>query len=123
METAILRQRDILIVTLEPSPTDSALANMRDALLEKARELRSRGVVLDLCALDILDSFACRSVRLTVEALRLQGTEAVVVGIRPELAIAMVQMGLSFRNVQVALDLDEGLDCLERRAARKPHGK
>lgn len=123
MEPTILKQHDILIVTVHPGISDSQLTRMRDSLLRQARELRSRSAVLDLSALDLLDSFACRSLQRTAQALRLEGTQAVVVGIRPELALTMVRMGLSLEGIGVALDLDEGLDLLERQARRATRAK
>jgi len=78
--------------------------------------LRSRGVVIDLTALDVLDSFATRTIRGIVYTTRLRGADAVVVGIQPEVALAMVQLGLSLDDVETTLDLEEGLSLLQERS-------
>jgi rsbT antagonist protein RsbS len=74
---------------------------------------RSRGVVIDVTALDVLDSFATRTLRDIAYTARLRGATAVVVGIQPEVAFAMVQLGLSLDGVLTALDLEEGLERLK----------
>ena len=74
--------------------------------------LRSRGVVIDVTALDVLDSFATRTLRGIAYAARLRGATTVVVGIQPEVALAMVQLGLSLDGVLTGLDLEEGLELI-----------
>ena len=68
---------------------------------------RARGIVIDVAALDVIDSFVARSLRSIVLTARLRGAETVIVGIRPDVAIAMVQFRLNLEPLRVALDLDE----------------
>jgi len=68
--------------------------------------------------LDIMDSFACRTLRSIAHILRLRGAETAIVGIQPEVAFAMVQLGLALGEVQTALDLEEGLSLLNQRTQR-----
>ena len=74
---------------------------------------RSRGIIVDVTSLDVMDSFVSRSLRGIAMMTRLRGAETVIVGIQPEVAFAMVQLGMSFEDVQTALDLEEGLALLE----------
>ena len=74
----------------------------------------SRGVIVDVTALDVMDSFAVRTLRDISHMARLRGAETVIVGIQPEVAFAMVQLGLTLKGVATALDLEEGLAFLDR---------
>ena len=88
---------------------------LRDDLAEQAGRFRSRGIIIDVTVLDIMDSFACRTLRSIAHILRLRGAETAIVGIQPEVAFAMVQLGLALGEVQTALDLEEGLALLNQR--------
>jgi rsbT antagonist protein RsbS len=74
-------------------------------------------VVIDVAALDVLDSFGTRTLRNLAEMARLRGAVTVVVGIQPDVAFAMVRLGMSTGNVHAALDLEEGLEYLRQYAA------
>ena len=76
---------------------------------------RSRGVIVDVTALDVMDSFAARTLRDLAHMIRLRGAETVIVGIQPEVSFAMVQLGLTLEGVATALDLEEGLAFLDKR--------
>jgi rsbT antagonist protein RsbS len=122
MEVPILKQGDVLIASIQASLSDQDLVALRDALASRIGSFRSRGVIIDLTALDVLDSFATRMIRDIAYTARLRGAIAVVVGIQPEVAFAMVQLGLSLDGITTALDLEEGLASLgaheRKRAAR-----
>jgi len=112
----ILKQGDLLIATLPAALTDAELVSFRDELADKVGKLRSRGVVVDVTALDIIDSFAARTLRGIAHTVKLRGAQTVVVGIQPDVAFAMVQLGLSLEGVEAALDLEEGLELLRKPA-------
>jgi len=95
--------------------SDQDLLQLRDDLAERAGRFRSRGIIIDVTVLDIMDSFACRTLRSIAHILRLRGAETAIVGIQPEVAFAMVQLGLALGEVQTALDLEEGLALLNQR--------
>ena len=82
--------------------------------MQRIGKVRARNVVIDVTALDVLDSFATRTLRGIAYTARLRGAETVIVGIQPEVAFAMVQLGMSFEDVLTALDLEEGLALLLR---------
>lgn len=112
MSVPILKQGDVLIATIQTALSDQDLIQLREDFADKIGRLRVRGVVIDVTALDVLDSFATRTVRGIAYVARLRGATTVVVGIQPEVAFAMVQLGLSLEGVATALDLEEGLACL-----------
>jgi rsbT antagonist protein RsbS len=70
-------------------------------------------VIIDVAALDVIDSFACHTLRTITEVARLRGAETVVVGIKPDVALAMVRLGVSAESLTTALDLEEGMARLE----------
>ena len=113
MAVPILRQSHYLIATIQSALTDADLVELRDALVAQVGKYRSRGVIVDVTALDVLDSFASRTMRDLAHMIRLRGAETVIVGIQPEVAFTMVQLGITLKNVTTALDLEEGLTYLE----------
>lgn len=112
MQVPILKQGNYLIASIQATLTDADLLQLRDDLAERVGRFRSRGVVVDVTVLDVMDSFAVRTVRAIAHMVKLRGAETVIVGIQPEVAFAMVQLGLTLEGVQTALDLDEGLALL-----------
>jgi len=105
----ILKQGDVLIASIQAALSDRELAQLHDAFADQVGRFRSRGVIIDVTALDVLDSFATRTLRSIAYTAKLRGANAVVVGIQPDVAFAMVQLGLSLEGVATALDLEEGL--------------
>jgi rsbT antagonist protein RsbS len=118
MEVPILKQGRFLIATIQDALSDADLVQLRRALIDKVVRFRSHGVIVDVTALDVMDSFATRTLRDITNVIRLRGADTVIVGIQPEVAFAMVQLGLTMEGVATALDLEEGLAHLQRRAAR-----
>jgi rsbT antagonist protein RsbS len=110
----ILKQGDYLIASIQAALTDTDVLKLRDDLLERAGALRSKGIIVDVTALDVMDSFASRSLRAIAHMANLRGAQTVMVGIQPEVAFAMVQLGLNLEGVHTALDLEEGLAFLDR---------
>jgi rsbT antagonist protein RsbS len=119
--TPILKQRDVLIASLQPGLTDSDLAELRDDLVERVGSLRARGVVLDVSALDVVDSYSARTLRTIAHTARLRGANTVIVGIQPEVAFAMVQLGITFEDIGTALDLEEGFERLGVSVGPRPY--
>ncbi|MGH9467278.1 MAG: STAS domain-containing protein [Terriglobales bacterium] len=122
MDVPVLKQGHYLIATVQSALTDADLAQMRRSLVEQVGKFRSRGVIVDVTAVDVLDSFACRTLRDIAHTAAFRGAKTVIVGIHPDLAITMVQLGLSLEGVDTALDLEEGLAYLNAQARRvRPH--
>ncbi|MGH9488625.1 MAG: STAS domain-containing protein [Terriglobales bacterium] len=118
MDVPVLKQGQYLIATVQSALTDADLAQMRRTLIGQVGKFRSRGVIVDVTAVDVLDSFACRTLRDIAHMAGFRGAETVIVGIHPELAFTMVQLGLSLEGVETALDLEEGLAFLDRQKRR-----
>jgi rsbT antagonist protein RsbS len=115
VQVPILKQGNVLIASVQAALTDADLLDLRAALVQQVVRSRSRGVIVDVTALDVMDSFASRTLRELAHTIRLLGARTVIVGIPPEIAFAMVQLGLRLEDVHTALDLDEGLSYLNRR--------
>ncbi|HVZ72070.1 MAG TPA: STAS domain-containing protein [Polyangia bacterium] len=109
MAIPVLKNGDVLIASIQAALTDRDLVELRDEIAEQVGRHRSRAVVVDVTALDVLDSFATRTLRSIAYTAKLRGAEAVVVGIQPDVAFAMVELGLHLESVATALDLEEGL--------------
>jgi rsbT antagonist protein RsbS len=114
MSFAILRQGDYLIASIQSDLTDSQVLALRDDLSERVGIHRARGIVVDVTALDVIDSFVARSLRSLAVTARLRGASTVIVGIRPDVAIAMVQFDLNLEPLRATLNLDEALSLLDR---------
>lgn len=114
MSVAILQQGDYLIASIQSDLTDSEVIGLRRELTELVGRRRSRGIVIDVAALDVIDSFVIRALRSIVLTARLRGAETVIVGIHPDVAIAMVQFRLNLEPLRVALDLDAATALLDR---------
>ena len=118
MAVPILKQGNYLIASIQSALTDSEVLELRDDLADRIGRYRSRGIIIDVAALDVIDSFACHTLRTITEVARLRGAETVVVGIQPDVALAMVRLGVSVEALTTALDLEEALALLERRTVR-----
>ena len=120
MEVPILKQGPFLIASVQAALSDADLWQMRKAIVEQVVKRRSRGVIVDITSVDVVDSFATRMLRDTAQMIRLRGAQTVIVGIQPEVAFAMVQLGLNLEGVATALDLEEGLAYLGEVGKDKP---
>ncbi|HZC09505.1 MAG TPA: STAS domain-containing protein [Mycobacterium sp.] len=114
MPVPILKQGPILIASVQAALTDSDTERLRYDLMERVSRYRAQGIIVDVTAIDVMDSFAARSLRTIAHMTRLRGADTVIVGLQPEVAFAMVQLGLMFDDMYTALDLEEGLALLNR---------
>jgi len=116
MDIPILKQGEILIVSIQGAPTDTDLQTLAHQLSKRVGDHRSKGAIIDVTALDVMDSFAARMLRDTAHTLRLRGAETVICGIQPDAAFAMVRLGMTLEGVETLLDLEEGVEYLQARA-------
>ena len=114
MDVPILKQGPYLIATVQSALSDADLLGLREAIMASIGRHRSRGVIIDVTALDVMDSFATDLLCEIAQMTRLRGAKTVIVGIQPDVAFAMVHMGLTLEGVTTTLDLEEGLDHLNR---------
>ena len=109
---SILRQGPTLIASIHTALDDSQLERFREDLIDRIGRDRARGVIIDVAALDVMDSFATRMLRDIAEMARLRGARTVVVGIQPDVAFVFVRLGMDTGSLVTALDLEEGLEHL-----------
>ena len=113
MSVPILKQGEYLIASIQDALSDREVLALRDDLSERIGRHRSRGIVIDVGALDVIDSFVARSLRAIALMARLRGAETVIVGIQPDVAMTMVRFRLNLEPIRSALDLEEGLELLD----------
>lgn len=113
MEVPILKQGEYLIASIQGALTDTDLIALQGNLVRAVRRYRSKGVVIDVTVLDVMDSFAARTLRSITLMTRLLGAKVAVVGIQPEIAFSMVQLGLSLEGTITSLDLEDGIAMLK----------
>jgi rsbT antagonist protein RsbS len=123
MSVAILRNGEYIIASIQSDLSDPEVLALRDDLIERVGQFRAQGIVVDVSALDVIDSFVARALRTIALTAKLRGAHTVIVGIRPDVAVAMVQFQLNLDPLRTALDLDEALALLALRAEReRPNG-
>jgi rsbT antagonist protein RsbS len=115
MTIPILKQGTVLIVSIQAALSDNLLVQLRDDLANQIGRFRATGVVIDVSSLDVMDSFATRTLHSIADTTKLRGAETVIVGIQPDVAFAMIQLGLTLDGVITGLDLEEGLAVVQRR--------
>jgi len=118
----ILKQGHYLVASIQDALTDEDLAQLRQELVERVGQHRTRGVIIDVAALDVMDSFVSRTLRDLAQTIKLRGAATVVVGLQPDVAFAMVRLGLSLAGAETALDLEDGLALLDRRTQQGNRG-
>lgn len=110
----ILRIRDTLLAAVQGEMSDQVADRFQQDVLERIERSGCSGLVLDISALEVVDSYVARLLADTGRMARLMGTRTVLVGMRPEVAATLVEMGHPMDGVEAALDLDDGLERLER---------
>ncbi|MDG3013757.1 STAS domain-containing protein [Speluncibacter jeojiensis] len=122
MPVPILKQGPYLIATVQDAFTDRDARRLQTDLMAQVGRYRSHGIVLDVTALDVMDSFAARTIQTIARSTRLLGADTVVVGLQPVVALAMVQLGLTLANLRTSLDLEQGLALLDGLRTRRSGG-
>ncbi len=111
----ILRQGPFLLVPIQVDMHDRLALQLRDDLCAHIVDTGARGVLIDISALEVVDSFIGRTIANIASTARMLGAETVVAGMRPAVAITLVELGLSLDGVRTALDVDRGLALLHAR--------
>lgn len=105
----IIRLEDILLVSIQVALHDKLVIQLQDDIANTIRKDTAKGVVIDVSGVEIMDSFIARSINDIAKQAKLMGTETVIVGIRPEIAITLVEMGLEMDAANTALNLDSAM--------------
>ena len=113
IKVPILKIKDTLIVPLQDGLTDRDSLQFQNNLLQKIYSTRIKGVLIDISELDIADSLLGKALSDTAKMIRLLGAEVVIVGMRPSVAITLVELDLQIINVATALDIHQGLEKLD----------
>ena len=117
MTVPILKQGNYLIASIQSALSDVEVVQLRDDITERVGATRARGVIVDVAGMDVIDSFVARSLQTIALSTKLRGAETVIVGIRPDVAVAMVQFDMNLEPLRTALDLEEGLAVLDHSKA------
>ncbi len=115
----VLKIGDVLLVSIQIDLEDQVVLDLQDDLAARIVATGARGVVIDITAVEIVDSFVGRMLATTAAISRMLDAETVVVGMRPAVAITLVELGLSLGGVRTALSLEKGLEILSRPAGRR----
>jgi rsbT antagonist protein RsbS len=108
----ILRMGEFLIVTIQVDMHDRLAMALQDDLTARIAQTGARGVLIDISSLDMVDSFIGRMIGNIAAMSRVLDAATVVVGMRPAVAITLVELGLSLPGVRTALDVEKGMDLL-----------
>ena len=110
----ILKIGEVLIASIQTTLHDSSAVQFKDDLLQRIFETRARGLIVDLTAVEVVDSFIARLISDIASMAGLMGTRVVITGLQPAVAITLVELGLELPQVLTALNLEKGLAALQR---------
>jgi rsbT antagonist protein RsbS len=115
----ILKLGPYLLVTIQVDMHDRLAMTLQDDLMEAIRAREARGVLIDISALEIVDSFIGRMLGNIAAMSRVLDAETVVVGMQPAVAITLVELGLSLPGVRTALDVEKGMELIQSSLERR----
>jgi len=108
----ILKLQDYLLVTIQVELHDQLAITLQDDLTRQLSVSHARGVLIDISALEIVDSFIGRTLAHIAAMARIMDAHTVIVGMRPAVAITLVELGMSLTGIKTALNVDKGMDLL-----------
>jgi len=112
MHIPILKLKDTLLVSIQMDLSDDDALQFQEDLIEQTRSSEAAGVVIDITALEVVDSFMARVLNDTANMVRLVGAETVICGMQPAVALTLTEMGRELVGVETALNLDQAVDRL-----------
>ena len=110
---SVIKVRNVMMVTMPADPDDSTISDLQEKVLDSMERYGARGLVLDISAVDTVDSFFARTMAETAQMVALLGGRTVIAGMRPSVAITTTQLGLSLGRAVTALDVDRALDLMD----------
>lgn len=111
---SIVRVRDVLLVSMPSEPSDSTVAKLQEQLLGVIERAPARAVIIDAQHVDVLDSYFARALTETAQMVKLMGTDTVVAGIQPAVAMTAIELGLNLSALRAALDVDRAFDMIDQ---------
>jgi len=111
---SIIKVEDVLLVTIPSDPDDETIAKLQSGILESMKKYKVKGVVMDISAVDTMDSYFARVIIETAQMVSLMGGETVIAGMKPSVAITTAQLGLSLKGVHTAIDVESAMDILRK---------
>ena len=123
MKIPILRLRDILLTSIQVDLTDHDALDFQSDVLQRVTYTEAKGIVIDITALDVVDSFLARVLNDTATMVQLLGASAVVCGMQPPVALTLVEMGRELIGVETALNLDQAMVKLQRLIQERESGR
>ncbi|MDB5881759.1 MAG: anti-anti-sigma factor [Ramlibacter sp.] len=114
----ILSLGEFLLVTIQVELHDQLAMRLQEDLTEKLAHTHAKGVLIDISALEIVDSFIGRSLAHIASIARIMDAATVLVGMRPAVAITLVELGMSLRGIRTALNMDKGMQLLREATGR-----
>lgn len=118
MRVPILKLRGCLLTSIQSDLTDQEAIDFQQDILTKTRDTDAAGIVIDISALEVVDSYMARILNDTARMVRLMGAQVVICGMRPLVALTLVEMGRELLGVDTALDLDQGMEKLQKLTGR-----
>lgn len=119
---SVIKVKDLLLVTVPPDPDDPTISALQEQVLALMTRHEAKGLVLDISTVQTLDSFFARTITETVQMVALMGGRTVVAGMRPNVAVAATQLGLTLGRAETALDVDQAFERLRQAGPRRKNG-
>lgn len=112
IQPPVLKLGPLLMVSIQMELSDALAELLQDTLLEEIQEHRAEGVLLDITALDVVDTFICRVITETTRMCKLLGARLVLVGLQPAVTMTLLEMGMNLAEIESAMDMEAGLNRL-----------
>jgi rsbT antagonist protein RsbS len=118
----ILKMGDFLLITIQVDMHDKLALTLQNDLTDQIVRYKSKGILIDISALEIVDSFIGRMLGIIASMSRLLDAETVVVGMQPAVAITLVELGMSMKGIRTALNVEKGMIVLQNSLGKQRHG-
>lgn len=115
---SVIKLKDILLVTVPDDPGDDVIQELQNKVLNAIEKYGSKGLLLDISSVNVLDSFFARTISETTQMVALMGGRTIIAGMQPSVAITATELGLSLGKALTTLDVDRALDIFSESASQ-----